>query len=208
MLAIVGVGELLALAPWFGASAVAPTLAQTWGLGGLDLPLLTIAVRLGFVAGALLLALTGAADVLSAPRLFFAGAVLAAAANVGFALSNDVAMAVPTDVDWRLVVGAASVSALIGGSVVIVAGRNGPFDHRATDFSLSAARRAFSNPAVRLANLGYLGHMCGSSTPCGRGSRCSCWPASPPRVPTTRRSPVWPPSSSWRSGASAASWPA
>jgi MFS family permease len=213
-LAVVSFGELAALAPWFGASAVAPALTREWGLGGLDLPILTIAVQLGFVAGALLLALTGAADALSAPRLFFAGAVLAAAANVGFALSGDVAAAVPfraltgfalaavypvgmklivgwfqrdrglaigtligaltvgsalpylfraagvaAAVDWRLVVGVASVSAVIGGLVVLMAGRNGPWDVRAAGFSLSAARRAFASPAVRLANLGYLGHM-------------------------------------------------
>ncbi len=213
-LAVVGLGELLALAPWFGASAVAPSLVETWHLGDLDLPLLTIAVQLGFVAGALLLALTGAADVLSAPRLFFVGAITAAVANVGFALSSDVLGAVPfrvltgfalaavypvgmklivgwfkrdrglaigtligaltvgsalpylfraagaaAAVDWRLVIAVASVSAVLGGIVVLAAGRNGPFDQRAAHFSLSAARRAFSSPAVRLANLGYLGHM-------------------------------------------------
>ena len=94
-LAVVSIGELLALAPWFSASAVAPSLRAAWGLGELDLPLLTISVQLGFVAGALLLALTGAADVLSPPRLFFAGALLAAVANIGFALVDDVAAAVP-----------------------------------------------------------------------------------------------------------------
>ncbi len=64
ILLVLGLAELLAMSPWFSASAVAPLLIGDWGLVGLDLPLLTIAVHLGFVAGALLLALTGAVDVL------------------------------------------------------------------------------------------------------------------------------------------------
>ena len=61
ILLVLGLGELLAMSPWFSASAVAPLLARDWGLAGLDLPLLTVAVQLGFVAGALLLALTASA---------------------------------------------------------------------------------------------------------------------------------------------------
>ena len=38
MLAVIGLAELLALAPWFGASAVAPNIVAAWDLGGLDLP--------------------------------------------------------------------------------------------------------------------------------------------------------------------------
>ncbi len=101
-LAIIGFGELLALAPWFGASAVAPNLVDAWELGGLDLPILTVAVQLGFVAGALLLALTGAADAVSATRLFFLGASLAALANIGFALAGDFLGAIPFRVRDRL----------------------------------------------------------------------------------------------------------
>lgn len=81
ILVLLGVGELLAMSPWFSVSAVAPLLTGDWGLAGLDLPLLTIAVQLGFVAGALLLAITGAADVVSGRVLFLAGAALAAAAR-------------------------------------------------------------------------------------------------------------------------------
>src|SRR4051794_10611652 len=51
MLAIVGVGELLAMAPWFSASAVAPLLTAEWGLDRLRLPALTVAVPLGVAAG-------------------------------------------------------------------------------------------------------------------------------------------------------------
>ena len=85
ILAILGVGELLAMSPWLSASAVAPLLVEDWALAGLDVPLLTVAVQLGFVVGALLLAATGAADVIPGRWLFLAGAILAATANLGFA---------------------------------------------------------------------------------------------------------------------------
>ncbi len=213
-LAIIGLAELLALAPWFGASAVAPNLVTSWSLGGLDLPVLTVAVQLGFVAGALLLALTGAADALSSTRLFFVGAVLAAVANLGFALAGDFIGALPfrfltgfalaavypvgmklivgwfrrdrglavgtligaltvgsalpylfrsagslAAVDWRVVVAVSSASALAGGVLVLAAGRVGPYDTRSAGLSLDAARQAFAERGVRLANVGYLGHM-------------------------------------------------
>ena len=86
MLGLLAVGELLAMSPWLSSSAVAPLLTDAWGLRGLDIALLTIAVQLGFVAGALLLAVSGAADVIAGRRLFLAGAGLAALANLAFAL--------------------------------------------------------------------------------------------------------------------------
>ena len=96
MLIALGFGELLAMAPWFSASAVAPLLNRDWGLSGLDLPLLTVAVQLGFVAGALLLAATAAADVISGPVLFLVAAAVAAMANLGFAfVASDVPSAIP-----------------------------------------------------------------------------------------------------------------
>lgn len=215
LLAIVAAGELLAMAPWFCASAVAPLLATDWNLDRLGIPILAIAVQLGFVAGALALALTGAADVLPARILFAAGAFLAAAANLGFAfLARDAASALPFRVvtglalagvypiglkllagwfrrerglaigvlvgaltvgsalpylfralgasqglDWRTTVGAASVAGILGGLLVLTGASNGPWDVPAPRFSFDVARTAFREPAVRLANLGYLGHM-------------------------------------------------
>src|SRR5882672_10661102 len=85
MLAIVGTGVLLAMAPWFSSSEVAPLLTAEWGLDRLALPALTIAVQLGFAVGAFGLALTAAADVLPSRLLFATGAFLAAGANLGFA---------------------------------------------------------------------------------------------------------------------------
>ncbi len=96
ILLVLGLAELLAMSPWFSASAVAPLLIGEWGLADLDVPLLTVTVQLGFVAGALLLSLTGAVDVVRGRVLFLAGASLAAAANLGFAyVASDLASALP-----------------------------------------------------------------------------------------------------------------
>src|SRR5438128_3765615 len=73
------------MAPWFSASAVAPTLARLWRLGAADAAWLTISVQLGFVAGALVSALLTLSDRWSARRLFAASAAIAAAATLGVA---------------------------------------------------------------------------------------------------------------------------
>jgi MFS family permease len=215
LLAVLGLGELLAMSPWFSASAVAPLITVQLNLSGLDLPLLTIAVQLGFVLGALLIAVTGAADVLPARALFLAGAVAAAVSNLGFAyVAGDFGSAVAfrfvtgfalagvypvgmkivvgwfrrerglaigvlvgaltvgaslpylfralgalSGLDWRAIVASASVAGLLGGLLVGLTVRRGPFDVAAPRFSVAVARRAFAEPSVRLANLGYLGHM-------------------------------------------------
>ena len=215
ILAIVAVGELLAMAPWFSASAVGSQLIGEWHLDRFGLPLLTIAVQLGFAVGAFSLAATAAADVLPSPALFAASAGLAAAANLGFAfLSGDAGSALPfraltgialagvypvglkllvgwfrrerglaigvlvgaltvgsalpyliravgatQGLDWRTTVVAASGFSIIGGLVVLAGASAGPWDTRAQRFSLDVARRAFSQRSVRLASLGYLGHM-------------------------------------------------
>ena len=212
---MLAVGLLLAMAPWFSSSAVAPALVGEWGAHGLDLPLLAVAVQLGFAAGALGLAVIGAPDVIPGHRLIAAGALLAALANLGFAyVASDVVSALPfraltgvalaavypvalkmasgwfragrglaigiliaaltvgsalpylfraagayAGLDWRPVVVAASAVAVVGALVVLLGARIGPFDVPALRFSPAIAASAFREPAVRLANLGYLGHM-------------------------------------------------
>jgi len=214
-LAIVAVTLSLAMGPWFSAGAVGPLIAAEWHTQGLDLPLLTVAVQLGFAAGALLLAIAGVPDVVPGPRLLAIGAVLAAVANLGFAtIATDPVSAIPfraltgaalaavypvamrlastwfvrerglaigvligaltagsalpylfravgayAGVDWRPVVLAASVGALVGAAIAALGARTGPLDTRAPRFSPAMAASAFRQPAVRLANLGYLGHM-------------------------------------------------
>jgi MFS family permease len=63
------------------------------------------------------------------------------------------------DLEWRPIVAMASLAAFAGAGLVLLAGRVGPFDTPAPRFSLSVAAAAFREPSVRLANLGYLGHM-------------------------------------------------
>jgi MFS family permease len=214
-LAVVGAGVLLAFGPWFSASAVAPLLAGEWHTTGLDLPLLTVAVQVGFAVAAIALAVTGAADVVSSRVLFVVGALVAAAANLGFAFlatsagtalfwraltgagiaavypialrmiagwfrrdrgvaigvligALTVGSALPhliralgasAGADWRAIVAAASVSAVLGAVVVGIGHRGGPFEVASSRFSPAIAASAFREPSVRLANLGYLGHM-------------------------------------------------
>jgi MFS family permease len=214
-LAWLALALLLAMAPWFSAAAVAPVLRQEWGPGGLGAPLLTVAVQLGFAAGALLLALAGVPDVVPGPKLFAVGAASAGLANLlfattaadwigaiparaitgvaiaavypvamklasgwfrrerGFAVgvligSLTLGSALPflftalgayAGVDWRAVVTIASVASFLGAAIAVLKVRTGPLDVRAPRFSLSTAARAFREPGVSLANLGYLGHM-------------------------------------------------
>ncbi|MFL5769671.1 MAG: nitrate/nitrite transporter [Chloroflexota bacterium] len=214
-LAVVGTGILLAFAPWFSASAVSPLLAAEWHATGLDLPLLTVAVQVGFALAAIGLAVTGAADVVDGRWLFLAGAVVAATANLGFAFAaTDPASSLPwraltgaglaavypialrmiagwfrrdrgvaigliigaltvgsalphliralgasAGVDWHVIVAAASAVAIAGGLIVGIGHRSGPLDIGSSRFSPTIAASAFREPSVRLANLGYLGHM-------------------------------------------------
>jgi MFS family permease len=215
VLLVLSVGILLAEAPWFTSSAVTPLLRVEWRPVGLELAMLVVAVQIGFAAGALVLAISGAADVIRGDRLFFWGAVTTGAANLGFAwLATDPVSALPfrfltgvgiaavypvgmkliagwfrvglgtaigiligaltvgtalphllravgalAGADWRLIVTWASIAAFVGGAAVLVGADPGPFDTPAPRFSLRIAARAFREPSVRLANLGYLGHM-------------------------------------------------
>jgi len=81
MLALLAVGQLLGMSLWFTASAVAPQLADAWGLNSQQIGWLTTAVQLGFVAGTALAALLNLADVLPIRAYFAACALAAAAAN-------------------------------------------------------------------------------------------------------------------------------
>ncbi|HEX5825349.1 MAG TPA: MFS transporter [Candidatus Limnocylindrales bacterium] len=214
-LTILAVGTLLAMAPSFSASAVAPLLRQEWTVGPLDLPWLTVVTQLGFATGALGLAAIGAPDVIPGRWLFAGGALVAAGANLGFALvPTDPASALPfrfvtgaalaavypvamklaagwfrrerglaigvvngaltigvalpllfrafgayAGLDWRPVVVSASLAALGGAIIVGLLGRPGPLEVAAPRFSPAIAAAAFREPSVRLASIGYFGHM-------------------------------------------------
>jgi MFS family permease len=194
---------------------VAPSIAQEWGIDAFQTALLTVAVQLGFAAGALILAFTGAADVIPAHRLIAAGALLAAGANAAFGLlATDLATALPlralsgagiaavypvamkvlagwfkrerglavgvltgaitfgsavphalraggavVGFDWRLVVAIGSISGVLAAFIAWRGVREGPLTVPAARLSLRMARASLAEPSVRLANIGYLGHM-------------------------------------------------
>ena len=103
VLLLLAATQLLAMAPWFSASAVAPALTRIWSLSPGATAWLTISVQLGFVAGAIVSAMLILADRLSARRLITGSAVVAAAATLGVSL----APGVRTAIAFRLLTGAA-----------------------------------------------------------------------------------------------------
>jgi MFS family permease len=80
-LTLLAAAELLAMGLWFSASAVAPALSRHWGLSGAQAAWLTMAVQLGFVAGALLSALLNLPDLLPPRRVIALGAWVGAGVN-------------------------------------------------------------------------------------------------------------------------------
>jgi len=91
------------MAPWFSASAVAPTLAEVWQLSPASTAWLTISVQLGFVAGAVVSAILTLADRLSARRLVAGSATIAAVATLGVAAAPGIGLGI----GCRLLTGAA-----------------------------------------------------------------------------------------------------
>ncbi|WP_216326793.1 MFS transporter [Deinococcus aestuarii] len=82
------VAVVLAMAPWFSAAAVLPQLRAAWGLTDAAASWLTLAVQLGFVAGAVLSAALNLADRVPPRRLILVGSLLAAGANLGLLVAG------------------------------------------------------------------------------------------------------------------------
>ncbi|MEE8584461.1 MAG: MFS transporter [Acidobacteriota bacterium] len=80
-LLLVAGSVLLAKSLWFSASAVTPALMTAWGLDPGQVAWLTMAVQLGFVAGALTSAMLNAADRWKPRYLFAIGALGGALVN-------------------------------------------------------------------------------------------------------------------------------
>jgi len=205
--------ELLAMSLWFTGTAVLPQLARQWH-AGLDVTSwLTIAVQLGFVAGALVIAVFNLSDVFAPTRVFAACSVAAGAANAAFAAvaGRHVAAAIalrfltgaflagvyPTgmklvagwfrqgrglalgvligaltvgsalphgvralgELDWRAVVLSSSALALVAAALVAFGVHEGPYATSNPPFRFTQIGETFRNRRLRLANLGYLGHM-------------------------------------------------
>ncbi len=95
-LALIAAVQVLALATWFSASAVVPTLRLEWGLGTGGATLLTAAVQLGFVTGAVASAATNLADRVPPHRLAAGAALLAGLSTAAIAaLADGPGLAVP-----------------------------------------------------------------------------------------------------------------
>ncbi|MGH7529921.1 MAG: MFS transporter, partial [Gemmatimonadales bacterium] len=84
--------------------------------------------------------------------------VMVGALTLGSATPHLLRWSVSPDA-WRLVLMLAAGCAIAGAALVLLVPHDGPFAAPSPKFSWSAAPRILRDPAVRLANLGYLGHM-------------------------------------------------
>jgi MFS family permease len=230
-LALLAVVELLAMALWFSASAVASALQEPWRLSAGATAWLTISVQLGFVIGALASAVLNLSERIAPPRLLAGCAMLGAGFNgiIGLMVSDEFARtsggfamviglrmltgvmlagvyptgmklmatwfkqgrglaigvlvgaltvgsasppvinALPLDAwsrqyaggleSWRVVLLAASASAIAAAILAALFARSGPHLPAAARFDWSYFARVWGEPALRRANFGYLGHM-------------------------------------------------
>jgi len=210
-LTVLAAAMLFAMTTWFSATAVIPQLTLHWGLGTGQAAWLTIAVQLGFVAGALGAAVTNLPDRVPPRRLMLYGALGAAAANAllllvpngwlaivlrgftgaclacvyppamkamatWFRFKRGTALGIMVGaltlgsaaphlvnglggLDWRVVVVVTSLLTLAGGLLADRVGRDGPFPFPRAPFDPRMTWRAFTDRKVRLAFLGYFGHM-------------------------------------------------
>ncbi len=88
-LATIATAQLFALTLWFSASAVAPQLKVVWGLSSAQSTGLTLAVQLGFVVGALVLAVSGLPDRVNSRIIFLWAAGIGLTANAALVLLGD-----------------------------------------------------------------------------------------------------------------------
>lgn len=79
--AAIVLAQCLSTSLWFSPSGVADSLMQAWALSAADLGWLLAATQLGFIAGTLVFALSGAADRFPPTRIFVACSLLGAVAN-------------------------------------------------------------------------------------------------------------------------------
>ena len=210
-LALLAAALVLSMTTWFSATAVVPQLRAEWDLGNTAAAWLTIAVQVGFVAGALAGSALSVADVFPPRFVILVGALGAAAANLvlvaadgpevgivarvatGFFLAGvyppalklastwfrrgrgtalgivvgalTLGSAIPHLVnglgglDWQLVVWVTSVLTAAGGVIVFFGVPEGPYSFPSARFDPRQAGLVLRNRGVRLASLGYFGHM-------------------------------------------------
>lgn len=213
VLVLLSTAELLAMSLWFTGTAALPQLALAWSAGYGLTAWLTIAVQLGFVAGALAAAAFNLPDVFRADRIFVVSSLAAAAANALFAwlaaehvaaalvlrfltgaflagvyptgmkllagwfregrglalgifiAALTVGSALPHAVEaagnlpWRVMVLASSGFAVLAALLVALGVHEGPYAAPQPPFNFHQVGQTFRQRRLRLANLGYLGHM-------------------------------------------------
>lgn len=84
--------------------------------------------------------------------------IVVGALTLGSAFPHLMAWAA-ADVPWRGLLWISSALALAGAAMVAIAVRDGPYVSASAPFDPRAVRQVISNRGVRLATLGYLGHM-------------------------------------------------
>jgi MFS family permease len=94
--ALIAIAQLAAMALWFSASAVVPSLVAEFGLTRAAQALLTTSVQAGFVVGCLISAFLGLADRVEPRRLFAGSALVAAVANALLLTVDPNSVATPT----------------------------------------------------------------------------------------------------------------
>ncbi len=210
-LAWLALTTLLGMSTWFSGTAVVRALSVEWSLSSGEAAWLTIAVQLGFVAGAVVAALTNLLDIAPARAVLVVSSLATALANAAFGAADSAAWGLPlrflTGVflagvyptglklmatwfredrgralgimvgaltlgsaaphlvrslgtfAWRDVVFATSWLTLAGGLVGWLAVREGPFPFPRARFDPAQAGRVLHDRGVRLACVGYFGHM-------------------------------------------------
>ena len=208
---VLALAAVLSMSLWFVSAAILPEIVAEAGIGPGRAAALSSAVQIGFVIGALALAVHGTADRYDPRRVMMISALIAAGANLAllvtplggwaqvvlravtgaglagvypvgmkvlvgwgtrdrgalvglFVGAVTVGSALPHLLayfggpDWRATVVAASAMAVAGGLCATAAGL-GPQHARAARFDPGALRIAWTDRRVRLAYIGYLGHM-------------------------------------------------
>lgn len=210
-LAVMALVLTLTMTTWFSASAVIPQVREEWSLGRNEASLLTIAVQLGFVAGALVSAALNLADVFAPRRILWMSAAGAAVANAGIVFAEGPELALPLrfltgaflagvypvglkimstwfrvgrgmalgvmvgaltlgsamphlvngagGLDWQFVILATSALTLAGAALTVTFVHEGPFPFPRAVFDPRMAGQIVRNRGLRLASLGYFGHM-------------------------------------------------
>jgi len=208
---VIAACQVAAMALWFSASAVVPSLAAEFHLSRFAQATLTSAVQVGFVAGCLASAILGLADRLELRRFFASAAAVGAIANALLLVVDPRSIAAPAarfvtgvcmagvypvgmklaatwakrdmgllvgilvgaltlgsalphlfnalgGLDWCVPLAIASGCALAAALLIHLAGV-GPNRTAAPRFDPRYVLTAWRDVPLRLANLGYLGHM-------------------------------------------------